>query len=293
MRRLGVHTSIAGGLHLSLERADALCCSTMQIFSHNPRGWALKPLCETEIIRFKGLRAALKISPVCIHTSYLINIASRDAVLRRNSVEMLVTEMDRADQIGAEYVILHTGSASGDDPGVARDRAVITLKEVAEKGRWRAGLLIENTAGERGDISSSVGDIAEIMGGAGVELIAGLCIDTCHAFAAGYDIRSIEGIENLSGEIKEYLGSDKIKLIHLNDSRGDCGSHADRHEHIGLGKIGMKALHRIVHWPVFREVPLILETPKKNISDDAVNLEKVRMMIMKRQFHNMERLFLK
>lgn len=293
MRRLGVHTSIAGGLHLSLERSLGLRCNTMQIFSHNPRGWAVKPFSEAEIIRFRDLRASADIAPVCIHTSYLINIASRDPLLRSKSIEMLSTEMDRADQIGAEYVILHTGSASGDDPGIARDRTVISLKEVAEKGRWRAGLLLENTAGERGDISSSVGDIAEIMGGAGVELIAGVCIDTCHAFAAGYDIRSIGGIENLSGEIKEYLGSDKIKLIHLNDSRGECGSHADRHEHIGLGRIGMKALHRIVHWPVFREVPLILETPKKNISDDAVNLEKVRMMIIKRQFHNMERLFLK
>ncbi len=282
MRRLGVHTSIAGGLHLSLERARALRCGTMQIFSHNPRGWAVKPVPEAEIIRFKTLRAAVNISPVFIHTSYLINIASADEALCRKSVGMLAAEMDRADQIGAEYVVLHTGSASGDDLRAARNRAVTALNEVADIGRWRAGLLLENTAGKRGDISSSVQELSGIMNGVAGPLIAGICIDTCHAFAAGYDIRDSEGIRSLSEEIQEYAGADKVKLIHLNDSRGDLGSHTDRHEHIGLGKIGSKALHRIVRCRMFRDVPLILETPKKKESDDPANLRKVRMMIMKR-----------
>ena len=120
MRRLGVHTSIAGGLHLSLERAHALGCTTLQIFSHNPRGWAVKAIPEEAAFRFKALRAEFDISPVVIHTSYLINLASRDSMLLKKSLDLLVTEMDRADTIGADYVILHTGSASGDDERVAR-----------------------------------------------------------------------------------------------------------------------------------------------------------------------------
>jgi len=132
MRRLGVHTSIAGGLHLSLERAHALECNTLQIFSHNPRGWAVKKISAEEASQFKSLRQRLNISPLYIHTSYLINMATRDKILRKRSIDLLVTEMDRADIIGADYVILHTGSASGNDEGVSRKRAIGTLNEVAQ-----------------------------------------------------------------------------------------------------------------------------------------------------------------
>ncbi|MEW6418702.1 MAG: deoxyribonuclease IV [Nitrospirota bacterium] len=279
MRRLGVHTSISGGLHLSLERAKALGCSTVQIFSHNPRGWAVKTISEEDISMFKLLRQKFNISPVYIHTSYLINMASRDNILRKKSIDLFFIEMERADAIGADYVILHTGSASGDDERVARERAISALNEVASMGRWKAGLLIENTAGKRGDISSTIIDLSEILTGVRGTLISGVCIDTCHAFAAGYDIRDDIGIQKISDEIGRYIGFDNVKLVHLNDSKVNIGSGIDRHEHIGLGKIGTTGLRRFINFTPFEEIPLILETPKKKGSDDVMNLKKVRNMI--------------
>ncbi len=279
MRRLGVHTSIADGIHLSLERAEALGCDTLQIFSHNPRGWAVKTVSEEDVSIFKSLRIKFDISPVYIHTSYLINMASGDRTLRKKSIALLVTEMDRADTTGADYVILHTGSASGDDENISRKRAIWALNEIARMGKWNAGLLIENTAGKRGDISSTIIDLSEIMTGVKWSLISGVCIDTCHAFAAGYNIRYNTGIQKISGEIGRYIGFDKLKLIHLNDSKGDVGSGIDRHEHIGLGKIGTKGLKQFINCQPFKDVPLILETPKKKESDDLGNLKKVRRML--------------
>jgi deoxyribonuclease-4 len=278
MRRLGVHTSIAGGLHCSLERVNALGCNTVQIFSHNPRGWAVKKISADEASQFKSLRQSLHISPVYIHTSYLINMASRDNILRKKSIDLFVIEMDRADAIGADYVILHAGSASGDDERIARERAIGALNEVASMRRWKAGLLIENTAGERGDISSTIIDLSEILTGVRRTLISGVCIDTCHAFAAGYDIRDDIGIQKISNEIGRYIGFDNVKLVHLNDSKCDVGSGIDRHEHIGLGKIGATGLRQFINFTPFKEIPLILETPKKKESDDPRNLRKVRRM---------------
>jgi deoxyribonuclease IV len=279
MRRLGVHTSIAGGLSLSLERAHALGSNTMQIFSHNPRGWTIKEIPDEESARFKTLRQRLDISPVYIHTSYLINMASKDSILRRKSIDMLREEMNRADVLGADFVILHTGSASGDDERLSRERAIAAVNEVAQMGTWHAGLLIENTAGERGDISSQIKDLSEILHGVYGSLISGICFDTCHAFSAGYDMRDDEGIQMIVREIETHITTQKVKLIHLNDSKGERGSGIDRHEHIGMGKIGLTGLQHFIQSRPFCAIPLILETPKKQDSDDPRNLRTVRKML--------------
>lgn len=278
-RRLGVHTSIAGGLHQGLLRSHALKCNTLQIFSHNPRGWAIRSISREESSLFRYLRLGFDISPVYIHTSYLINMASRDNDLRRRSIDLLAVEMDRADAIGADYVVLHPGSASGEEKDVSGRRTVDALNRVAMMGRWKAGLLIENTAGGKGDISSTIVDLSSIINEVKEALIVGVCIDTCHAFAAGYDIGSYDGVQRISDEIERYIGLGRLKLIHLNDSKGDLGSGIDRHEHIGLGKIGVKGLRQFINCPSFKDVPLILETPKKNDLDDYQNLRKVRRMI--------------
>lgn len=284
IRRIGVHTSIAGGLHLSLERAKDLRCNTLQIFSHNPRGWAVKSISQEEVSTFKSLRSRLNMIPLSIHASYLINMASVDRDLQKKSVALLVTEMDRADVLGAEYVVLHPGSASGDDERSARKRAVASLKEVGLMGYWKAGLLIENTAAERGDISSKIVNLSDIMNDVRGSLIAGVCIDTCHAFAAGYDIGTEEGIQHISEEIEKYIGLDKLKLFHLNDSKGNLGSGIDRHEHIGLGKIGARGFRLFLNFFLFKGIPLILETPKRSETDDSQNLRKVRKMIRMQKF---------
>lgn len=279
VRRLGVHTSIAGGLHLSLERARELGCNTIQIFSHNPRGWALRERELDEISLFKNLAERYSIAPVFIHTSYLINLASTDRLLRKKSMEMVIAELRIADSIGARFVVLHTGSASGDDPRAARKRASAVLREVSKRGRWQAGLLLENTAGESGDIASRIEEISDIMENVPAGLISGICLDTCHAFAAGYCLTSEEGIDSLAGDIRKYVGAGGIRLLHLNDSKGDLSSGVDRHEHIGKGKIGMKGFISLLKNPFYSGVPLILETPKRLKNDDAMNLGVVKRLI--------------
>jgi len=276
MRRLGVHTSIAGGIDKGIERAKALGCNTVQFFSHNPRGWAIKGRDRAECSACQRLIKDLDISPAFIHTSYLINLAAGDKELLQKSVSMVIEELHIADALGAEYVVLHTGSASSDNPEHARKRAIEGLTRVAGAGTWRAGLLLENTAGERGDTTSRVAEIAEIIDSVPQGLIAGICVDTCHAFAAGYELRTAAGIDSLAAEIDRYVGRESLRLIHLNDTKGDVGSRVDRHEHIGEGKLGLEAIEAIVNHSFFRNVPLILETPKKTDDDDLRNLAVVR-----------------
>ncbi len=278
MRRLGVHTSIAGGVHLSLERARDLGCNTVQIFSHNPRQWFAGEIDEEQSSQFKEMRKVYDIDPVYIHTSYLINLAASNSDILKKSIRLLIHELDLADALNADYVVLHTGSAS-DYESAGRKKAIEALKIISKEKTWNAKLLLENTAGERGDISSHMKDLAEIIDKTNSTLIDGVCIDTCHAFAAGYDITNEHGLSELVKEIEAYLGLDSAKLIHLNDSKKGHGSHIDRHEHIGQGGIGRRGLKRFINHPVFKTVPLILETPKKSEEDDPRNLKIVRSLL--------------
>jgi len=268
-----------------MQRAHELGCNTAQIFSHNPRTWAVGAIPADSVSMFRQLRKTYDIEPVFVHCSYLINLASSDLVVRDRSVRMLIQEMELADLLGAEYVVLHTGSASQDIPEVARKRAVDSLRLVSETKTWQAGLLLENTAGERGDISSRIKDLAEIIEGLGSSpLIKGVTIDTCHAFQAGYELTSAEGLSRIAGEIKTYIGSENLKLIHLNDSRRVFHSRVDRHEHIGEGAIGKKWIEKFINHPIFRNTPLVLETPKKSDEDDMRNLDIVRRLMRQSVF---------
>lgn len=278
MRRIGLHVSIAGGIHRSIERASLAGCNTMQIFSHNPRGWRLSERDPEELRAFSENRKKYGISPVFIHASYLINLASADVTLKKRSLDMVVNELNIADCLGAEYVVLHTGSASGEDPVTARARATKCLIEIAGAGRWKTGLLLENTAGEKGDITSKTEDLSGIIDKVPDGLISGICIDTCHAFSAGYDLRG-DGLYLLLGEIEEYIGFENVRLLHLNDSKGGLGSGIDRHENIGQGKIGLEGFKRLLNQPVLSDIPVILETPRKLEDDDQRNLKIVRNLI--------------
>ncbi len=278
-RRLGVHASIAGGHHLALARAHALGCTTMQIFTHNPRAWASSPISARGASHFRELRRQLDISPVFSHASYLINIASPDRGLRRKSERLLSEEMARADVLGADYVVLHAGIAY--DRGGIR-RAAGVLRRVLGRGAFRCGLLLENTAGKKGDIASGIGELAEVMDAAG-GLAAGICVDSCHAYAAGYDLGSEKGLGALHAEIRKHVGTENFRLIHLNDSKGALGSHVDRHEHIGRGALGRAALKRFITFGPFSHIPIILETPKEKEGDDRANLLAVRRMLSGRR----------
>lgn len=277
-RRIGVHTSIAGGVCLSLDRAMELGCSTLQIFSHNPRQWSTSEIPQDSIAKFRQLRNDYDINPVFIHCSYLINLAALDNSLLEKSAALLVRELDLADALGADYVVLHTGSASQDNQDNARRRAVRALERISGEKEWKARLLLENTAGEKGDISSRVRDLAYIMDGVNKGLIGGLCIDTCHAFAAGYNLSDEDSLEEFVQEVATHAGIEAVKVIHFNDSKKDYNSKVDRHEHIGEGRIGKEGLKRFLNHPALKSIPLILETPKKSDQDDARNLRAVRAL---------------
>jgi deoxyribonuclease-4 len=254
---------------MALERGHSLGCTSVQIFSHNPRGWRASPISQETAGLFRERRGSLDIGPVFIHTSYLINIASDREELRNKSLKMLREEMLRADAIGAEYVVLHTGTAHD---GEGRQRAIKSIRKALGGLGTSSGLLIENTSGKRGDISSRIDELAEIMDGA-AGFVSGVCLDSCHAYAAGYDLSSGEGVEGLAGEVHRYLGEASVRLLHLNDSRGELGSGTDRHQHLGLGNIGLHGLEFFVKHKVFSDAPVILETPKQSDDDDARNLQ--------------------
>ncbi|MGD0283045.1 MAG: deoxyribonuclease IV [Dissulfurispiraceae bacterium] len=279
-RRLGVHTSIAGGIYLSLERARELGCSTIQIFSHNPRQWSTTDIPQDSVAKFRQFRNDYDINPVFIHSSYLINLAALDKGLLDKSSVLLARELDLADSLGADYVVLHTGSASQDKEDNARKRAIQALERISKEKKWKAKLLLENTAGEKGDISSRIRDLAYIMDGANSGLIGGLCIDTCHAFAAGYNLSDKDGLAEFVRELETHAGIDSVKIIHLNDSKKDYNSRVDRHEHIGEGRIGKTGLKMFLNHPALKSIPLILETPKKSDQDDARNLRAVRDLFL-------------
>lgn len=268
-----MHTSIAGGFYKSLERARALGCATVQIFSHNPRSWALTEIPAPEARLFRAQRRKLKLSPLYIHACYLINLISASGETRRKSLRMLEEEMKRADTLGADYLILHAGGIIGGQDAIKV--FADSVRMVLRAGRFRAGLLIENTAGAS---PFSVEALARVVKETGA---AGVCLDSCHAFAAGYDIGSPEGVEEMSRQIERHLGRGRVRLLHLNDSKGPLGGGRDRHEHLGAGKIGLGGLGEFLNAPPFRGVPVILETPRKDDSDDARNLAVARRLVLR------------
>ena len=160
-----------------------------------------------------------------------------------------------------------------------QERGLFPVFEIDHRRDWNAGLLLENTAGERGDTTSKIGELAEIMENAGTGLISGICLDTCHAFASGYDLRTCNGIEKIAADISSNIGKERLRLIHLNDSKKQIGAGIDRHEHIGEGMIGIPGFTHLLNHPFFEEVPLILETPKNTDADDPRNLRVVRSLI--------------
>ncbi len=274
MRRFGVHTSISGGLYRALERGEALGCDAIQFFSHNPRGWRTTPISEEDAKQFRETRKRTGITPVCAHASYLLNIASPDAALRARSVDMLRQEMLRADVLGADFVILHTGTAHD---GQGLKRAALSIKSALEEIDTNVSLLLENTSGKRGDTTYMVTALAELYS-LTFGLTSGVCIDSCHAFAAGYDLASEAGAQKLSDEVKEHIGGDHVKLLHLNDSKGEMASGTDRHEHIGKGNIGAEGLARFLCADPFAGKPAILETPRTCDEDDINNLAEARAL---------------
>lgn len=275
--RAGVHVSIAGSLDKAVGRAVECGCDCFQIFTKNPRGWAAKEISDEDAERFRDAVSESSLSPVFAHMPYLPNLASEKQEIYRKSVDALVTELDRCSLLGIPYLVTHLGHA-GDNPVSGRNRVIHALHEAMSRHDGKTMLLLENTAGERNSVGSSLRDLGNVLDGIGNRNFAGICFDTCHAFAAGYELRSDEAVCLVVEQIQEEFPISQVNLIHLNDAKGDRGSGLDRHEHIGLGFIGESGFRAILHHPSLQNIPFICETPVDEQRDDKGNISIVRQL---------------
>jgi deoxyribonuclease-4 len=275
MVKVGVHISIAGSLDRSVDRAKDAGCNVFQMFSRNPRGWGFSPLSEDVRSAFLVKIRSSRIIPV-VHMPYLPNLASPKHDIYEKSVAALSAELDRCARLDIPYLVTHLGHHLGDGLAGGRTRVVRAVNTALETSDNNVILLLENTAGEKNSLGSSFEHIRGIMDGIEKNNRIGVCLDTCHAFAAGYELRTETGISQTLAQFEENIGTEYLRIIHLNDSKGDLGSSLDRHEHIGMGFIGEDGFRHILHNPVLSEIPLICETPRDDRRDDAGNIAKVR-----------------
>ena len=259
---LGAHTSIAGGLFRALERGKQIGADAIQIFSKNQRQWHAPALNEEDIRKFKAARQATGISVPCIHTSYLINIAAPAEDTYRKSIQALADEVHRAAQLDVPFVVLHPGSVVSGTVEEGIDRVVAALNTVlaSETGSGPT-VLLETTAGQGTQLGRTLEELAEIIRRSAVPHRLGVCVDTCHVFAAGYAIHTATGWEAFKQQIEATIGMERVRVLHVNDSRMPLGSHRDRHARIGEGYIGLEGFRRIIQDPAVQHLPFILEIP--------------------------------
>jgi deoxyribonuclease IV len=275
MVKVGVHVSIAGSLDLAVDRAKDAGCDVFQMFSRNPRGWAYKPLTDGDTSLFRSKIKTNGIIPVD-HMPYLPNLASPKPEIYEKSIETLTAELDRCGRLKIPYLVTHLGHHLGDGIAGGRMRVIKAISAALGASDNDVMLLLENTAGEKNSVGSSFEHIRAIMDELAFPDRVGVCLDTCHAFAAGYELRTEEGLRETLAQFDEQVGLRHLRVIHLNDTKGDRGSGLDRHEHIGMGFIGEDGFRRILHHNVFSSLPLVCETPVDDRRDDRGNIEKVR-----------------
>jgi deoxyribonuclease-4 len=275
MVKVGVHVSISGTLDLAVDRAIDAGCDVFQMFSRNPRGWAVQQLTEEVCEKFQAKVKTTGILPVD-HMPYLPNLASPKDEIYEKSVQSLTTELNRCGMLGIPFLVTHLGHHLGDGIAGGRSRVIRAINTALVASDNSVMLLLENTAGEKNSVGSSFEHIHGIIEGLDKQERVGVCFDTCHAFAAGYEMRTEDGIAETLAQFDEHIGTKNIKIVHTNDTKGDRGSGLDRHEHIGMGYIGEKGFRCILHHRVFRDLLLICETPVDERRDDAGNIAKVR-----------------
>src|ERR1700691_1814390 len=273
--RIGIHTSIAGNISGALESAHGLGANALQIFSASPRMWTrgLARVAESDASRFRARRKELGLGPLVIHDNYLINLASANPVLRARSVQAFHQELVRAIALGADFLVAHPGCCGGDRGLPEAGHAIAHGLNEATRGlKVRdLGLLLENTAGQGTSVGSRFEELQGIIDKC-PELPLGVCIDTAHLFAAGWDLRTAEGLAAALQDIERVIGLKHVAVIHTNDSKVPHGSRVDRHEHIGKGKIGLEAFRRILNHGLLAGRAFILETPIDKLGDDRRNV---------------------
>jgi deoxyribonuclease-4 len=272
---LGVHCSISGGLHKAFNEASSLGIDTFQIFTKNQRQWKEKTVGAAEKAIFINSLKNSNIKTAFSHASYLINLASNDDILWERSIKALTSEVQRCNELGLKFTILHPGNTKSlsEQEGIKKTiRALKTVIHATKNSKVK--ILLENTAGQGSSIGYRFEHLRQIM--AGVESARiGACFDTCHAFAAGYDIRTKTGLETAMEELDNTIGLGNLHVFHLNDSKAGLGSKLDRHEHIGKGKLGLAPFKHIMKR--FKHIPKVIETPKED-NMDAVNLRILRKL---------------
>jgi deoxyribonuclease-4 len=273
--RLGFHLSIAGSLLKAIQQAQILGCQALQIFVQNPRAWQWRPVEAAKIRAFTQARRRAGLGPLLVHLSYLPNLAASDPELYRRSAARLAQELALARDLEADYLVTHPGHGPQTEAGyrLAAEALAAAVSRVPPPPL----VLLENTAGQRNELGWRIDQLHRIMLLSRVEL--GLCLDTAHAFAAGYDLRSPHGVARLLGEIARGPGLARLKMLHLNDSKAACNSRVDRHWHLGLGRLGLAGLRQLLSHPWLRVEGAVMETPKHTQADEWRNLTVARSLV--------------
>jgi deoxyribonuclease IV len=277
--RFGFHISIAGGFSKIVERAKVRGCETIQFFSRNPRGWKYDPMDEKEL---KGFRVSIQSSglfPIFLHLPYLPNIASLASKFYKQSIDSITTDLERANQLGAQYLIIHIGHRLESSEDEAIEAVSRGINQALERVKNSVILLLENTAGQGTEIGNTFEQIKKIIDGVHEKERMGVCLDTAHSFEAGYDLSKKEGIERTLQSFDQAIGLKRLHLLHLNDSKTPLGSRKDRHWHIGEGYIGVEGFRYLVNHPLLRYLPGIMETPRKDTVEDLKNIKVIRSLV--------------
>lgn len=283
-QKFGAHLSVAGGLHFAFDGAVDVGCDCLQIFVKNQRQWAARPLTDEQVRLFKEAQSRTGVRPVVAHASYLLNLASPDSANRKKSICALIDELKRCEALGVGGLVIHPGAHMGDGIEAGIKRIASSLDEVHTATRgFTCRILLETTAGQGSTIGHEAAQLGQIIDQTELPERIGICLDTCHVFAAGYDIRRNDDYERLTDELSRFVGIERVACIHTNDSKGDCGSRLDRHDHITKGKIGKIGFANILNDPRLATVPRILETPKgvdgRGTSLDRVNINRMKKLV--------------
>ena len=275
--QIGCHVSISGSIDKAVDNAVERECSAFQIFTRNPRGWNAKELTDSDIKNFKKKLEISKIDrfATCAHMPYLPNLSSPKKEGFEKSVKSLIEEVERCGKLGIPYLVTHLGShlGTGEEEGIKR-----LVKALTKAGETKneVMILLENTAGQKNSVGANFEQLNEIFKQLKPAKKFGICFDTCHAFVSGYDLRTEKSVKETFNEFEKHVGIENLKILHLNDAKGEIGCNLDRHYHIGLGNIGKKGMESIIKLTIKKKIPIILETPIDDVRDDFENIRIVK-----------------
>jgi deoxyribonuclease IV len=277
--RLGAHISISGGVEKAVVRGQEVGCEAMQIFTKNSNQWKAKPLTPEESRAFRDACKVAGITPVIAHSAYLINLAAPDDVLYEKSLQAFLDELQRCELLGIPYLVVHPGAHMGAGEAQGLTRVAVAINRIhRETADLRTAIALEVTAGQGTALAYKFEHLATILEALDAPERLGFCLDTCHLFAAGYDFRTRQGYDQMMAAWDDLVGIERIRVIHLNDSKKDLGSRVDRHEHIGQGYIGTKGFEFLLNDHRLAELPMVLETPKDD-NADVRNLQTLRSLM--------------